>query len=922
MVLEHADLPGHDDELADRVGENNLDALVWQLNDIWQGASWTSVEHSDRWKVLQYAMSSVYQSAVINAFWTSTNKSLEIIVNSNRWDAVRGAVQWMCFDWEGHTLSTTRKSFVVPDLNNSVLFQAQDLRDILPSEKSTEDVWLWMNATAEVDSRTVMNEQFFTPTSLAKANLVDPRIKITHRENLAFTLSAKGSIAAWTWMDHLSGTVGYFFDGMTGVPTNGFYLVPGMDRKAAEPGSGWENSGIKHCLWSLLVLHMFFPPGVSALDEPSLDVGDKPLSFTPWVTWHHFCSGLPDLTPYKRIAEISPVPIAAPSAILIHWHMIPSNTLLLSTSQGIAPAAGLANYLSRRALLAGMRTPVQLVMHLLIAAVSHGTPGSTPSNSPDPDWHRDRGLFWIRPIYVGAIDSSTPNWRLFFQMVAFSTQTRHLLPFRKLDRGFYHRGDFICVAMMSIQFAGGLFACCVGWLAWRLVSQRIKQVHLRNIPGPPSASFWTGNIGQVFAPDGWKFHADIAANYGRVVRLNGMLGDTELYISDTRALHNILVKDQHIFEESSRSIAQNQTFFGPSVVSTLGDHHKRQRKLLSPVFSNGHMRHLMPIFYQITQQLRETLIAKVEDGPKEVDMMDWMTRAALELVGQAGLGYSFDTLDDKVENTYANATKNFLPTVNSPSMIIALEFLPWLMRIGTSAFRRAVAEKTPWEDVQRLINVLDIMDKTSREIFENKKIALEKGDQAVVHQIGEGKDIISVLMKANMAVSAEDRIPEKELLAQMSTLIFAAMDTTSSALSRTLSLLSERQDIQDKLRAELMDAREMSNDRDFDSLHALPYLEAVCRETLRFTRKDVVLALGTPITGVDGTKISEIMIPNNTGIYVSILAVNRDPGIWGDDAMEWKPERWLSPLPPSVAEARIPGVYANTYVLLPNFGFY
>ncbi|THH11078.1 hypothetical protein EW146_g8172 [Bondarzewia mesenterica] len=390
-----------------------------------------------------------------------------------------------------------------------------------------------------------------------------------------------------------------------------------------------------------------------------------------------------------------------------------------------------------------------------------------------------------------------------------------------------------------------------------------------------------GNIGQIFDPDGWKFHADIAANYGRVVRLNGMLGDTELYISDTRALYNILIKDQHIFEESSRFISMNQVFFRTWSTVDFG-------------------------------QLREALTAKVGDGPKEVDMMDWMTRAALELIGQAGLGYSFDTLDDRVENAYANAVKTFLPTISSPSMIIALEFLPWLMRTGTSAFRRAVAEKTPWEDVQRLVNIVDIMDNTSREVFENKKTALEKGDEAVVHQIGEGKDIMSVLLKANMAASAEDRLPEKELLAQMSVLIFAAMDTTSSALSRTLDLLSVHQDIQDKLRAELTEAREMSNDSDFDTLHALPYLEAVCRETLRFTRKDAVLPLGTPITGVDGTKISEIMIPNNTGIYIGVLSVNRDPGIWGADVMEWKPERWLSPLPPSVAEARIPGVYANT----------
>ena len=43
--------------------------------------------------------------------------------------------------------------------------------------------------------------------------------------------------------------------------------------------------------------------------------------------------------------------------------------------------------------------------------------------------------------------------------------------------------------------------------------------------------------------------------------------------------------------------------------------------------------------------------------------------------------------------------------------------------------------------------------------------------------------------------------------------------------------------------------------------------------------------------------------------------LNVDPAIWGADAHEWRPERWLEPLPESVAAAKIPGVYSNSYVL-------
>lgn len=67
-----------------------------------------------------------------------------------------------------------------------------------------------------------------------------------------------------------------------------------------------------------------------------------------------------------------------------------------------------------------------------------------------------------------------------------------------------------------------------------------------------------------------------------------------------------------------------------------------------------------------------------------------------------------------------------------------------------------------------------------------------------------------------------------------STLVFSAMDTTSSALSRIMLLLSLNPDVQDRLRQELVEARkEYGGDLDYDDLHALPYLEAICRETLR-----------------------------------------------------------------------------------------
>ncbi|EPQ57150.1 glycoside hydrolase family 2 protein [Gloeophyllum trabeum ATCC 11539] len=211
-------------------GENNLGSLVWQLNDIWQGVSWSAVEYSGRWKVLNYGLANVYSPVIISSFWTPENGTLDVMVTSDRWTDVSGTAQLTWFDWTGKELNSTSYDFTVPSLNNTVLLSATGLSNILPAGSQVNDVFLLMNLTAQADNRTVTNEQYFTPASLANAALVDPQIRVVGHDNYTFELSALGGVAPWTWIDHPAGTVGYFVDTITCLPSNGFYLIPGRDR--------------------------------------------------------------------------------------------------------------------------------------------------------------------------------------------------------------------------------------------------------------------------------------------------------------------------------------------------------------------------------------------------------------------------------------------------------------------------------------------------------------------------------------------------------------------------------------------------------------------------------------------------------------------------------------------------------------------
>lgn len=73
---------------------------------------------------------------------------------------------------------------------------------------------------------------------------------------------------------------------------------------------------------------------------------------------------------------------------------------------------------------------------------------------------------------------------------------------------------------------------------------------------------------------------------------------------------------------------------------------------------------------------------------------------------------------------------------------------PKLRKLGTPTFQRWLAERWPNPHVKKAIHIIDTLETTSRKIFQQKKAALEDGDETVMHQIGEGKDIMSRLCES------------------------------------------------------------------------------------------------------------------------------------------------------------------------------
>ena len=74
-------------------------------------------------------------------------------------------------------------------------------------------------------------------------------------------------------------------------------------------------------------------------------------------------------------------------------------------------------------------------------------------------------------------------------------------------------------------------------------------------------------------------------------------------------------------------------------------------------------------------------------------------------------------------------------------------YLTPLVRLGTPKFRRFILNLIPWKTLHQLRDILDVIHNTAVEVINSKKRALEDGDEAVARQIGEGKDILSILSR-------------------------------------------------------------------------------------------------------------------------------------------------------------------------------
>jgi len=126
-----------------RLRPHCMGALYWQLNDIWQGPSWSSLEYDGRWKMLHYFAARFFAPVLVSA--VETERRLAFWVTNDLARPVTGRLELALWSWSGRRLAEWSEAFSLPPLASAV---AKELAvgEIL-SENRPEECFLVLEAS-------------------------------------------------------------------------------------------------------------------------------------------------------------------------------------------------------------------------------------------------------------------------------------------------------------------------------------------------------------------------------------------------------------------------------------------------------------------------------------------------------------------------------------------------------------------------------------------------------------------------------------------------------------------------------------------------------------------------------------------------------------------------------------------------------
>jgi cytochrome P450 len=298
----------------------------------------------------------------------------------------------------------------------------------------------------------------------------------------------------------------------------------------------------------------------------------------------------------------------------------------------------------------------------------------------------------------------------------------------------------------------------------------------------------------------------------------------------------------------SPALRNARRVLGDGLLTSEGDLHRRQRRLIQPIFHHERIAGYADAIVRAADRAADEL----KPGTT-VDLHEAMTELTLAIVARALFGA--DLARDDVAAVGA-AMREVLSQFDR-------QFSPWF----------PITARLPLPSTRRFARSVGVFDEVI-----GRMIARRRREPA-------GEDLLSLLLAAD-----EDgrRMDDRQVRDEAITLFLAGHETTSNALTWTWWLLSEHPDAELRLRAEL-DA-ELGGPATVADLPRLPVLDAVLSESIRL--RPPAWLIGRE--AVAEHRFGDADVHRGDVALVSPWLLHHDER-WWPDAGSFRPERWLEP---------------------------
>ena len=288
-------------------------------------------------------------------------------------------------------------------------------------------------------------------------------------------------------------------------------------------------------------------------------------------------------------------------------------------------------------------------------------------------------------------------------------------------------------------------------------------------------------------------------------------------------------------------------FLGDALLTTDGDVHRQQRRLVQPAFHKKRVESYAEI---MVRQTRDMLEETWRPGER-LDVAAALQEVTLRIVVQALFNVDLRTQS-------AGLSQLFTQVVEAQN--------PVLLRYSTTDL--------PFLPYHKVVLARRQLDSFIYDLIAQRRTA-ERDEGDVLSMLLQTRDEENGLMLDDVGIRD-----------QMMTLIAAGHETTSNSLAWTLVLLSRHPEIRAKLLAELADVLG-GRPPTVDDLARLPYLDWVVNESMRVYPPAWTLGR----TAIEPFELEGYQFPAGTRVMFSQWVIHHLTDVWGDPDT-FRPERW------------------------------